>query len=121
VYCPEPFTAVSDSTRDELWAEAVHRYRQQEAWWVVDEDLLRAVAEQQEKARHIDVWEDILRDRLAKQKTTSMLEAASLVGIRYEHLNKSVTMRAGVHQGAAQTRQTVDLDLCENTECSYFR
>ncbi len=43
--------------RDQLWAEAVSRYKGGESWWNVPES---EALEQQELRRHIDVWESVV-------------------------------------------------------------
>lgn len=50
--------------RDQIWAEADHRFRQREPWWPRKEDeyLFR---DQQEARMDVDVWESVLADFLA--------------------------------------------------------
>jgi predicted P-loop ATPase len=51
--------------RDQLWAEAVIRFRNNEAWWPVNEDE-KALCEVQQQAREAeDPWDDRLREALA--------------------------------------------------------
>lgn len=46
--------------RDQIWAEAVHRYRAQEPWWITDEETLaRAEAIQGDRAES-DTWGDAI-------------------------------------------------------------
>lgn len=44
--------------RDQLWAEAVSRYKSGEAWHITDEALLRDVAAEQEARRQAHPWEE---------------------------------------------------------------
>jgi putative DNA primase/helicase len=47
--------------RDQLWAEAVHRSRARELWWLLDDDpLAQAIAQEQDIRRTTDPWESIL-------------------------------------------------------------
>jgi len=43
--------------RDQLWAEAVARYRQGAIWWIEDRDLIDAAAAEQEARYHADAWD----------------------------------------------------------------
>lgn len=43
--------------RDQLWAEAAHRYKAGEAWHITDKTLLGLFEEQQEGRRQADPWE----------------------------------------------------------------
>ena len=51
--------------RDQLWAEAVHRYRAGEPWWLTQEEeaSLRAA---QEAYRAVDPWEPLILEYLRK-------------------------------------------------------
>lgn len=42
--------------RDQLWAEAVMRFREGEPWWIDDPRLLRAAEQSQDERRHVDPW-----------------------------------------------------------------
>lgn len=44
--------------REQLWAEAVHRYRAGEKWWITDDWLIADAAEQQNQRRDVDAWEE---------------------------------------------------------------
>lgn len=57
--------------RDQLWAEALHRYRAGERWWIdddLDPELLNAAREQQESRRVVDEWENKFAWWLAEQE-----------------------------------------------------
>lgn len=56
----EPLTAM----RDQLWAEAVHRYRAGEVSWLDSDDLRASAAELTEARRDTDPWEDAIREWL---------------------------------------------------------
>ena len=49
-----------DHDRDQLWAEAVHRYRSREPWWIVDHDIVASAAEEQKGRNESDAWEEIV-------------------------------------------------------------
>jgi hypothetical protein len=87
--------ALIESNRDQLWAEAVHRYKQGERWWITSSDLVEEAKEQAETARAIDAWEDVLADRLQSQDRTTVPEAALLLRIEIDRLTKSDQTRIG--------------------------
>jgi predicted P-loop ATPase len=83
------------SMRDQLWAEAVHRYKDGEPWWVTDKALLHTVKARQEDARQHDEWEEILREKLYSRVSLTLTEAAALLGIKPDKLDKSIQTRLG--------------------------
>lgn len=60
VPCGEVDVASIARDRDQLWAEAVHRYRKGEAWWIEDlETLLQAELIQADRAE-VDPWGEVI-------------------------------------------------------------
>lgn len=51
-----------EADRDQLWAEAVHRYKSEECWWLETEELERLARTAQEEAYSADVWDDKITD-----------------------------------------------------------
>lgn len=43
--------------RDQLWAEAVARYREGAIWWIEDRDLIASAQAEQEVRYHADAWD----------------------------------------------------------------
>jgi len=82
--------------RDQLWAEAVYRYKEGEPWWVTDQTLLKTVKAQQESARQHDEWEEILRESLKPVPTVTLAEAANRLHVSVDRLDKSTTIRLGI-------------------------
>ena len=82
--------------REQLWAEAVYRYKEGEPWWVTDKTLLTTVKEQQENARQHDEWEEILRESLKPLTQVTLSEAANRLHISVDHLDKSTQTRLGL-------------------------
>lgn len=66
VTCGEIDIEALADVRDQLWAEADHRFREGEAWWpqVEDRDLF---ASEQESRTELDAWEPLIQDYLEKQ------------------------------------------------------
>ena len=63
--------AAIERDRDQLWAEAVHRYREREPWWVREEEFQLFRLEQE--LRYVgDAYEDVIRVGLAGLSETTM-------------------------------------------------
>ena len=78
--------------RDQLWAEAQHRYRAGESWWL--EDAQEALASAQTASRQEqDAWEPLLRKKLRGLNTTTPVQAMRLLGIPTERMDRKVQMR----------------------------
>ena len=43
---------------EQLWAEAIHRYRQREPYWIDDPELDQAASERASRSRHVSTIED---------------------------------------------------------------
>lgn len=69
------------ASRDQLWAEAVHRYKGGEKWHVTSSNLLAEISSNLESARSEDAWEAILREKLDGLSQTTMIEAAAFLGL----------------------------------------
>jgi Virulence-associated protein E len=95
VHCPKDLIDIA-SQRDQLWAEAVHRYKAGEPWWVSDKDLLKTVREKQDEARQHDEWEEELRTSLRLIDKVTLTEAADRLGIPVDRLDKGVQTRLGL-------------------------
>lgn len=50
--------------RDQVWAEAVHRYRQNERYWLADEEIALAITEQEQRQEE-DPWEQDINEIVA--------------------------------------------------------
>lgn len=79
--------------RDQLWAEAQHRYRAGERWWLDVDDEAEAAAETA-KREETEVWADILRDKLAGRREVRPLEALRELGLTNDRIDRRVEMRA---------------------------
>lgn len=84
--------------RDQLWAEALARYRKNEPWHLHDPKLLRAAAEEADKRREREPWEKHFRDWLAEHNRT-------VKGVTTEELlTKAIGMRKDIQDRSAQTK-----------------
>ena len=69
------------ATRDQLWAEAVHRYNAGEKWWTASPDLIETCKRKQKAAVFPDAWEEILEEKLGERAVTTVIQAAQMLGL----------------------------------------
>ncbi len=76
--------------RDQLWAEAVAKYRAGEIWWLADDELVKDALAEQEARFVADPWQEGIDGFLDRFESTSVQE------ILAEHLklDKSATTQA---------------------------
>lgn len=73
--------------RDLLWAEALHRYKAGEKWWLDDDDALIAADEQSERMA-VDLWADVLADTLVPgQRYTSAQILTTMIKVPVDRLD----------------------------------
>jgi predicted P-loop ATPase len=82
--------------REQLWAEAVYRYKNHEPWWVTDEALLKTVKAKQDDARQHDEWEDVLRESLALYDQVNLSDVAAKLNIGMDRFEKAQQTRLGI-------------------------
>jgi predicted P-loop ATPase len=83
--------------KDQLWAEAVHRYRRGDPWWLETPDLSKAAEKAQDARYQSDAWEDIVAEWLPGH--TEVTIADILGGPLDKHRSKwerSDTTRVGI-------------------------
>ncbi|WP_197421645.1 virulence-associated E family protein [Sphingobium sp. CCH11-B1] len=80
-------------SRDQLWAEAVHRFRQGERWWLEDDENKVATVEQVEREEE-DAWTPILKEKLVGKAVITTNDALTELGIPHERKDKRAQMRA---------------------------
>ena len=79
-------------SRDQLWAEAVHRYRNGERWWLEGDENRVAASEQGEREEE-DAWAPILAHKLYGKAEVTTDEALTELGIPHERKDKRAQMR----------------------------
>ena len=63
-----------EEVRDQLWAEAVHRFKAGETWWLETPEL-EALATAEQVARFVvDAWEEPIHDWLGDRTEVGLLE-----------------------------------------------
>lgn len=96
IRCPNILVDIAPTDRDQLWAEAVARYKQGENWWVTDRALLETVKRHQEEARQHDEYEDLLKTELKLVTKITLAEVAKRLGIQPRDLDKPTQTRLGL-------------------------
>ena len=67
---------------EQLWAEAVHRYKAGEKWWIDRDEKIWNLAEDEQKARvAADLWESMVEKSIAGKKQVTVGEIADDMGI----------------------------------------
>ena len=56
--------------RDQIWAEAVHRFREGAIWWIDDPALLAEAREEQDRRYQSDAWDDLIEHWLTHEIRT---------------------------------------------------
>jgi predicted P-loop ATPase len=81
--------------RDQLWAEAVARYTEQERWWLEPEEEDAAQAEQSEREGEEDAWVEPLEEKIRERGVCDLSAAGALtlLGIPHERKDKKAQMR----------------------------
>lgn len=84
--------------RDQLFAEAVHRYKAGEPWHIVDKDLKKVAKVEQKKRMVTEVWEETISNWIGT--TDNVLNTGNIaywcLGISKSHQNRLVSDRIAV-------------------------
>jgi predicted P-loop ATPase len=87
--------AAVQGARDQLWAEALHRYQAGEAWWLDTPELEAAqTAGAAERYDH-DEWQTRLTDGLAGRAAATMADAFEVLGIPPREQTMALQKRLG--------------------------
>jgi predicted P-loop ATPase len=85
--------------REQLWAEAVTRFKEGESWWKVPIDEAR---DEQEKRYRLDSWEEVIRPFLSSRLETTTTEI----------LEECLEIERGRHDSSSQIRVGNALKRC---------
>jgi len=98
--------------RDQLYAEAVHRYKAGETWYEMPPDY---TAQQQEQRRQVDEWEPVietwLKNQLAIEHVSIRDIAVECLKIEIGKLDRAIQMRIGAvlrHLGWSKVHKSVN-------------
>jgi putative DNA primase/helicase len=105
-YWPVQVTKVDldgiNARRDQIWAEALHRYREGERWWLEGDENNVAGAEQDDRGE-TEAWTEPLGKKIDEESARRGVaitwitndEAMTLLGIPHERKDKKAQMRIG--------------------------
>ena len=79
--------------RDQLWAEALTRYRAGEVWWLDTEELTNEAKTVQEERQATDAWVDLIRDIVAARDDVSVAECLREIGFKQQDYDRASQMR----------------------------
>lgn len=103
-YWPVPVNSIDvpgiRRDRDQIWAEAVTRYRDGEHWWLEAADDLKMAEAVQRDRIDDDVWADQLDDLLGQKDFAGDVRISALLaglGVETERRTKAHEMRVGLH------------------------
>ena len=68
-----------EATRDQLWAEAVHRFKQGEPWWLETPELEALATAEQALRLVVDPWMDSIAEWLGDRTNVSVKEVLEYV------------------------------------------
>ena len=85
------------AARDQLWAEAVARYRNGEPWWLNTPELTGAAASVVAERYNSDAWQDLIADHLVGRSQTSTTEILrDVLKLEVGRWDKSHQTRVGI-------------------------
>lgn len=90
VKCTEIHVELIEAMREQLFAEAVARFKAGENWYETPRALTLA---QQEERRHVDEFEEIVQEYLRGKYEVKMLEVANHIGIKQADFDRGSQMR----------------------------
>lgn len=83
-------TELITSDREQLFAEAVHEYKNGSKWYIMPEDETKKI---QEDNRQADEWENVINELLSGKPEVTVPEVAALLKIGIDKLDKAHQMR----------------------------
>jgi putative DNA primase/helicase len=80
--------------RDQLWAEAVVRFKAGAKWWLETPELEALATAEQALRFKVDAWQETIEEWLGERKDTSIAEVLEhALGIAPQEVNRSAEMR----------------------------
>jgi predicted P-loop ATPase len=81
VACGQPDIEALRRDRDQLWAEAVERYRSSEAWWLDTQALIAEASIEQAARYQGDVWQELIEKKIKPKDSVSIHEVLGELGL----------------------------------------
>ncbi len=77
VCCSLARLAELERDRDQIWAEAVHRYKQGAAWWLDEAELVETAHQEQDARLQVDPWRILIENYVADRDKVTTAEILS--------------------------------------------
>ncbi len=88
--------ATLQAARAQLWAEAVHRYRSGEPWWLETPELQQAAEGETSERFEVDAWEPLIAAHIARKPDVTVGHIlAECLDLPKDRWGKAETMRVG--------------------------
>jgi putative DNA primase/helicase len=107
VRCSKINMSLINRERDQLWAEAVHRYRAGEQWWLTREESAPARQEQLQRVS-IDPWQDHLQKKLINSFTYTSIDVLKELGVPIDRQGQADKIRVAKALKALGWEQAVE-------------
>ncbi len=97
VSCKEINLDLIRTCRDQLWAEAIERYKAGEKWWLEGEEAIALAREQQEMRESDDVWGELINECVHGKTRTTINEILHAMHVPIEKRDRKCERRIGHH------------------------
>ena len=103
--------------RDQLWAEALHRFRDGEIWWISNDEEQLLFEEEQDLRMQVDPWQHLVEAYLrsiTKDYITSAEILIDAIGKDSGHINRADQNRVGPNMrvlGWRNTKKRILIDV----------
>ena len=82
-----------EKVRDQLWAEAVHRFKAGAPWWLETPELEALATAEQEARFVVDAWEEPVREWLRDRIDVSLWDVLKALGLDRQHQTQRAQKR----------------------------
>jgi predicted P-loop ATPase len=82
-----------EEVRDQLWAEAVHRYKPGARWWLETPELEALATAEQEARFVVDAWEERIREWLGDRNDVGLSEVLEMLGFASDRQTQAAQKR----------------------------
>lgn len=81
----------------QLWAEAAHRYREGEEWWLTDDVVIREQQQAVEQRYNEDPWADMINEWIGTRQFVRTREVLEAIGVPKERMDRLASNRVVAH------------------------
>lgn len=97
VTCTDINLDVLRGCRDQLWAEAIHRYKAGEKWWLDNEVEIDSARREQELREADDTWGEIINEKIHNATRITVNEILQQLNVPIEKRDRRAERRVGHH------------------------